>query len=349
MATTKIKPLSLNEISAFCSQMAMILKSGISSVEGISIMLEETHSSDEVSLLKQLEETLNKTGCFCDALKSTNAFPDYMIHMTDIGEKSGKLDEVMESLSDHYERETGIANAIRHAVTYPFIMITMMMVVIFVLIIKVLPIFQQVFQQLGREITGVSKAVISLSSVLNRYSVLLVVVLIIFIGLFLYCSYTAKGRTLFKTTAAKLGKGRSISDKIASCRFASGMALTLSSGLDTDQSLTLSGALIEQTEFREKIKTCQQLIADGAEFSTALTKSGIFSGINARLVTVGFKTGALDSIMRKIAGNYEAEIDDQMNRLIAALEPTLVAVLSVIVGLILLSVMLPLVGIMSGF
>lgn len=348
MATQQHKPLSTHEISAFCSQMAMILKSGISSIEGISIMLEDTHTSEETSILKQMEETFTATGCFCEALKSTQVFPDYMIHMVDIGEKSGKLDEVMESLSDHYERETGIANAIRHAVTYPFIMIAMMMIVILVLIMKVLPIFQQVFQQLGREMTGVSGAVLKLSAVLNRYSVILVIVLVLCAALFLYGFCTAKGRRLFARIAAKSGKGRSVSDKIASCRFASGMALTLSSGLDTDQSLALSGALIEQPQFREKLTTCRQLLEDGAEFSAALTKSGIFSGIHARMVTVGYKTGSLDSIMRKIARNYEDEIDDQMSRLIAVLEPTLVAVLSIIVGLILLSVMLPLIGIMSG-
>ncbi|MEG0108088.1 MAG: type II secretion system F family protein, partial [Lachnospiraceae bacterium] len=106
-------------------------------------------------------------------------FPNYLIHMVDIGEQSGKLDEVFFSLSEHYDREAGIASAIKNAVTYPFIMIAMMMLVILVLITKVLPIFAQVFQQLGREMTGVSKGILNMGSLLNQYSMVFVFLLLL--------------------------------------------------------------------------------------------------------------------------------------------------------------------------
>ena len=127
------------------------------------------------------------------------------------------------------------------------------------------------------------------------------------------------------------------------------MALTLSSGLNPDQSLELAAALTEDAAFLQKASKCQELLDGGSDFSVALSESGIFSGIYARMVTVGFKTGSLDDVMKKIAVQYEADIDGQISRVIAMLEPTLVAILSVIVGVILLSVMLPLIGIMSSF
>ncbi|MEG0108087.1 MAG: type II secretion system F family protein [Lachnospiraceae bacterium] len=126
------------------------------------------------------------------------------------------------------------------------------------------------------------------------------------------------------------------------------MALTLSSGLNSDQSLELAGTLVDDSHFQKRILDCQTLVSTGTDFSAALSESGIFSGIYARMVSVGFKTGSLDDVMKKIASQYEEEIDSSITRMIAILEPTLVAVLSIIVGVILLSIMLPLIGIMSN-
>ncbi|MEG0792364.1 MAG: type II secretion system F family protein [Lachnospiraceae bacterium] len=346
--STYPKALSNAEISSFCIQMAMILNSGISSMEGISIMTEDAQSEEEELILLSIADTLNATGNLCQSLKHSQVFPDYMVNMIDIGEQSGKLDEVFFSLSEHYDREAGIASAIKNAITYPFIMICMMMLVILVLITKVLPIFAQVFKQLGHEMTGISKVILNISSLLNRYSIVLVFLLIAFVIFFIFCSYSAIGHTFFTKISHKLTFTKLLSRKIASCRFASGMALTLSSGLDSDQSLKLVGTLVDDSDFQKRILNCKEQISNGIDFSVALSKSGIFSGIYARMVTVGFKTGSLDDVMKKIASQYEDEIDNNISHIISILEPTLVAILSIIVGIILLSIMLPLVGIMSN-
>ena len=155
------KTLSNTELYSFCNQMALILKSGISSIEGISIMLEESEDASEKTILQTIYDSLIESGNFADSLECTGVFPSYMLHMIQIGEQTGKLDNVMQSLSTHYEREENIAKAVKNAVAYPLIMITMMVIVILVLITKVMPIFNQVFAQLGQEMTGFSKALLS--------------------------------------------------------------------------------------------------------------------------------------------------------------------------------------------
>ncbi|MEG0721728.1 MAG: type II secretion system F family protein, partial [Lachnospiraceae bacterium] len=298
--------------------------------------------------LHMIEDTLSQTGRFSKALEDTHAFPDYLLHMTAIGEASGKLDEVMQSLGIHYEREAEISNAIKNSVTYPFIMISMMMLVILIMITKVLPVFHQVFQQLGREMTGISKGILNLGMLLNRYAVVFIGLLVLFTVLFLFCSYTTMGRKFFVKVAIAFGLGKTLRRNIATCRFASGMALTLSSGLNSDQSLELVADLTEDTILEQRILHCLELVKNGTDFAAALSDTQIFSGIYARMVTVGFKTGSLDEVMQTIANRYEEEIDEQIHRTIAILEPTFVAVLSIIVGILLLSVMLPLMGILSG-
>lgn len=341
-------PLSNMEISAFCSQMAMILQSGISSIEGIALMLEESKSSDEQELLTSIQKTLTATGSFYEGLSCTGAFPDYMLQMVNIGEQTGKLDDVMHSLSEHYDREAAIAQSIKNAVTYPLIMICMMLLVIIVLITKVMPIFNQVFKQLGSEMTGFSKAILNLGSALSSYSAVFIAVLVLLIAFALFVTRTKAGRTWFGGFTARFAWTRSVSEKMAACRFASGMALTLSSGLTQDECLNLTSKLTDNEKFRQKLEQCQTRIEEGGDLSQSLLDTGVFSGVYARMASIGSKAGVLDEVMSDIADRYQEDIDQRFANIISTLEPTLVIILSLIVGMILLSVMLPLMGIMSS-
>lgn len=110
----------------------------------------------------------------------------------------------------------------------------------------------------------------------------------------------------------------------------------------------MAGKLTENPAFQEKISACQELLKDGTPLAEALSKSGIFTGMQSRLLLIGDKTGALDDAMDQIAVHYQDDLDTSIQNAISVIEPTLVAVLSILVGLILLSVMMPLLGILSG-
>lgn len=341
-------PLTHAETASFCNQMAMILRSGISAVEGLQIMLEDAEGADEKALLQDMYDTFLSSGSFASTLEETGAFPKYMLHMVQIGEQAGKMEEVMTSLALYYEREDAIAKSVRSAVTYPLIMITMMLLVVLVLITKVLPIFNQVFAQLGREMTGFSKGLLSLGNAINRYSVFLVAILAVLFGAVFFFTRTEKGRRVFTSVGAKMKISRRLYDKMAACQFAGGMALTLSSGLTQEESIEMARSLTDNPVFLKKLDQFQADLKDGLPVSEALTKNHIFSGLYARMITIGVRTGSMDEVMQKIAGQYEEEIDSQLSSMISVLEPTLVAVLSIIVGMVLLSVMLPLMGILAG-
>lgn len=342
------KPLSNIELSSFCSQLALILQSGTSSIEGITIMLEDAVSEEEQSILRAILKQLQETGNLADSLESTHLFSPYMIQMIRIGEETGTLDEVMNALSLHYDREDSIAKTIKNAVTYPMIMIGMMVVVILVLIIKVMPIFNQVFIQLGTEMSGFSKALMNLGNTINHYAIFFIVLLLILIAICFLGSRTKNGASFLRKIASHFPAIRRIYHDMAACRFASGMALTLKSGMTPEQCMELVRSLNDDEEFSEKTTQCQQLLNGNTDFTDALHKSGIFTGMYARMASIGSKTGNLDQVMSEIAELYQTELDTRMNNALSILEPTLVISLSLIVGVILLSVMLPLVGIMSS-
>lgn len=174
------------ELSSFCKQMSMILKAGISPIEGISMMIEDSQNENEKQLLEKIYEDLTMTSSLAISLKKTSVFPDYMIQMLEIGEETGRNDEVMDALSHHYQREEMILQNIKNAITYPMIMILMMVVIIVILMTKVMPIFNQVFQQLGHEMTGLSKGILLLGNTLSKYAAVFIIILLIVIGFIFY-------------------------------------------------------------------------------------------------------------------------------------------------------------------
>ncbi len=348
MAQKKFPPLSNTELSAFCSQIAMIRRSGISDLEGISLMRDETQDPGEAELLALMEDTIQKTGSFYEALKITEAFPDYMLQMVKITEDSSKREEVMRALAIHYEREAGIAQSIKNAVTYPLIMVFMMVLVIFVLITKVMPVFNQVFRQLGSEMTGFSRVILNLGITINRYSAVFIVIVLLLAIAALYFGKTRSGRAALRSFLSHFTWPGNFMEQIAACRFASGMALTLSSGRSPAEAISLASKLIDNDGFRKKIDACKKEVDNGHDLFKSLLAAGIFSGIYARMASVGSKTGSRNMILQDIANKYQDEIDQKFNRMISMLEPALVIILSLIVGMILLSVMLPLMGIMAS-
>lgn len=343
-----MKALTNKELSYFCSQMALILKSGISSVEGLSLMLEDTPQGEGYDLLTSLINDMENGEMLHQALASSSVFPAYMCSMTEIGETSGKLDEVMVSLSEHFRREDNLSDSIRSAVTYPLVMLGMMIAVMAVLIVKVMPVFQQVFNQLGTKMSGISGAVLDLGNHLSNYSALFLIIAVVLAVVFFGLFCTKKGRDYLAAFSEHFFVTKALSEKIACSRFASAMYLSLSSGLDIDQSLELAEHLTEHKTVRSRISRIRALTAEGNSLADAISESGLYSGMYARMLSIGFKTGAIDTVMKQISLQYDEEIETQMEGLVSKLEPTLVVILSVVVGMILLSVMLPLIGIMSN-
>lgn len=341
------KKLNNYEIASFCRQMALLMKAGITPSDGIDILMEEQNDPAARKILSSISQVLTSGEKFHVALNMSGVFPDYVIHMVTIGEESGNIDVVMDSLADYYEREDSIQANIKNAVSYPLIMVFMMLIVILVLVIKVLPIFEQVFAQLGTNMSGFSQSLLNAGNILNKYSIVFVGILVLLALLFFYYSYTTGGKKAFGRLMGKFRPTKKLLEELESERFASGMVLTLSSGMDTYESLSLVKRLVETDAMKKKIETCSTLLLDGDSFPEALEKSKIFTSFYSQMVAVGFKSGSMDKAMKQIAERFEHETERKIFSLISVLEPTLVIIMSIIVGMILLSVILPLMGIMS--
>ncbi len=348
MKSISQKPLSNQELGYFCSQLYMIVKSGISVTEGLSMMREETSSRQEKEILSALIEEMYLHGVFNIALETVGLFPEYMVNMVKLGEETGTLDEVLGTLQRHYERETAIRKSVRSAVTYPAAMTGMMLVVIVVLLTKVMPLFNRVFIQLGTEMSGLSGRLLGIGNTISRYSLVLTVLLAAVTAAGIWLATTEKGSAVLRNIGYKIPLARNIMEKTSASRLAGALSLILKSGINIDRGLELCYKVSDDTNFHKKLDRCKELTQQGVELSKALMESKIFTGMVARISSIGAKTGAMDNAMEQIAAIYQEDIDDSLNAMLAVIEPALVVMLSLMVGAVLLSVMLPLMGIMSG-
>ena len=172
--------LTNEELFHFCEQFSILLHSGISCAEGLELMLDDSRTQRGKDFFQLLLTDFEQNGSFSQTLKNSGYFPESMISYIDIGEETGCLDEVLKSLSEHYDQEIEISENIRSAITYPLIMLAMMGTVIIILLVKVLPVFQQVFRQMGLEMNHFSNGLLNAGNVISRYSaVLLILILII--------------------------------------------------------------------------------------------------------------------------------------------------------------------------
>jgi len=343
----KQNKLSNEELASFFTQVAILLHAGITPLEGVRILLSDTKDSQSAALLQAIIDNINDGSSFGESLEATGVFPDYVLNTITLGEEAGSLDDVMTSLGNYYERETQITENIKSAITYPIVMIVMMLCVIVILITKVLPIFNQVFVQLGSEMTGFAASLMKLGNAFNSYSIIFIVILVILIGIYLFLSKSDSGRRAARRMASKLHLFKGFYEEVAAGRFASGMALALSAGLDTFSGLRMVSKLVEHEKTVKKIDLCVECIKNGGSLADGIKESGIFSNVNNRMISVGFRSGETEKVMNRIADEYERKSEKKINEIISVIEPTLVIILSVIVGLILLSVILPLMGIMT--
>ncbi|MBQ9332972.1 MAG: type II secretion system F family protein [Lachnospiraceae bacterium] len=341
------KKLSNAELATFFGQMAMLLDGGIYYREGIETMLKDTKSPSARACLEQIVAELTEHGQFDVALEKTGAFPEHVIRMVRLGLRAGDDKAICHSLADYYDRQEAISEGIKNAVTYPMIMIFMMLLVIIVLITKVLPIFNQVFTQLGSQMNAFSLSLMNFGNRLSSSSIVLVIILCVIIVAYIFFAKVPAGRKLFARFIDVFPPTRKFNDAVACSRFASGIAMVYGR-MDTYEGFDLVAGLIDNARMSSKIAKCKELLLEGREYAEALKEAEIFSSIQSRMASIGFKSGNPQEAMNRIADDYDKEVDKRIHDIIAVLEPTLVIILSLIVGMILLSVILPLMGIMSS-
>lgn len=342
-----ITKLNNRELFQFCEQFSIILRSGMSAIEGLAILNDDSQTERGKEILTFLYKDMEESGSLAHAMEQSGAFPASAAAYVRTGEETGCLDEVMKGLSAFYAKEIQITDQIQSAVAYPLVMLGMMTAVIVILLVKVLPVFRQVFRQLGLEMSGISGALLGIGETLSHYSTAFLVLLAAMIGFILFLVLHPKGQELIRKIVCLFPGMKEIPVNLDYSRLCQCISLGIRSGLSPELCVELAAAVVSQTETREKLASIQKQLAEGYGFIEAITESGLFKAMELRLISLGFQAGASDEVMEKLAEQYEEKSTDSVSHIVSILEPTIVIVLSILVGLVLLSVMMPLLGLLS--
>ena len=330
-------------------ELAMLLEAGMTLHDSLQIMQDEEPTKEGKAMMAGLIDALEGGEPFAAALDGSALFPRYMVHMVEIGEKTGRLVETLEALAEYYDRQSRLSVTIKNAVLYPAILLVLMIVVVLILIVQVLPIFNDVFSRLGSQMSALATTLMNFGTWLGDAAVVIAIVLAaIFVIAFFAWALQGVRNSLKKIFMNRWG-GRGIFDRLASSRFSSAMSLAMASGLDVDEALEVAFSISGGARAVDaKHKKCFDMLESGSTLAEALTSAAVLTPQDGKMLAIGSKGGKSDEAMAEIARRSDIGVQDEIDRLVGRIEPTLVIISSVIIGVILLSVMLPLMGIMTS-
>lgn len=335
-----MKNISELEKAQFLKQIGMILDSGLSLADGLEAIASQVEDKEYKNVLNKAKDNLKNGDTFSSALEKTNAFDSYMVSMLRIGEDSGYLDKVVKQLSSYYYRMHDTRNRIKDALSYPTILVVMMLVVVIVLINNVLPLFKMVLANMGMEVSSLALLMLEIGK--NLALIALAIIIVLFI-VFVWTLISLRGKEYsYITLLQKFFMTKKFANELAVVQFAYGLSLLLSSGISQVDALKKSSELCNDKELKKRIDVLIDDINSNKSMSDCIIDSHIFKNIYNRMLVIGLKSGHFEETMNEVALAYESDIDENINKMLDVIEPSLVIIISIIVGIILFSVMLPL-------
>ena len=338
------RKLSNDEIASLCLELSLLLHAGVSTGDALSLLAQE---EEHRGMLSAMAEQVDGGKTLSTALRESGVFPVYVCGLVEVGERTGRTEEALAALSRYYEERVRIGRRVRSALLYPAVMLALMLVVIGVLLVKVLPIFDDVYASLGGRLTGVAAGLLNLGRWIEGAMPVLYLILAGLVLVVLVFGLVGPLRRGVVSLWQKTRGDRGVSRKLNNARLAQAMAMGMASGLPVEEAVSLSANLMEG-KARKRCQECGQRLEKGESLGAALRLSGLLPPRQSRLLELGQHSGAGDASMEKIARDLGEEGEAALDALVGRVEPALVLVCSVLVGLILLSVMLPLMHIMSA-
>ena len=340
--------LSSDQISVICYQISLMQSVGIGLEESFDALLKDTSLGHEHALLSSITTELEGGERLSTTLQNCAVFPDYMVKMIAIGEQTGRLDEVLTALSTFYQRESEKERAVRRAIAYPSLMSALIAVIFLVLVFEVLPVFDQVFNQMGISLSPFAQSILHLGELSHGLAVLFFGVLVLAAMSLIYVLCTPNGRQIGTKIRKSLFGKTKVEYALTRSRFANAMSLMMSSGIQIDESMEKAIDLLEHSPLKPHLTECLKQMNEGVLFSTAVENTGVLTGFHCGILHAGFRIGACEQVMAEVARRLQDEADDALDSLLGRFEYGLIFMMCSSVGLVLLSVMLPLLGALSA-
>ena len=345
-----VQILSEEQISVFCRSLAMMLRSGVTMQEAVELFVQDGDDASPLlhSTAQQMEKALGEGQSFAQTARDTGAFPEYALGVFSMAELSGRLDEVLDRLADYYDRQHALNERLRSTLTYPVALLLMMCCVLSVLVFSVLPMFVRVYNSLTGSLAASSYAYVLAASLIGRVSLVLAVAVSAVLLVLAVMLHTQKGREKLNGPMERSRFTCKAARQLAVSQMADTVSTMLASGAEEDSALEQCIRQTSHTGLRTALQACRSDMQQGTGMAQAFLRHKVLPPLYARMLQGGSESGSLPAAMESVALRMGQEAENALCRLIDDIEPVLIGFLTVSVGFTLLSVMLPLLGILSA-
>lgn len=335
------------ETARLCRSLGLLLHSGIGLADGIFLLAQE-EASGQKDCLEAMGTALDRGIPLSEAMEISKIFPPYVFRLVRIGEETGRVEEALTALAEFYEEQECTRQQIRRAVAYPGLLFFLMLAVLLVLLVKVLPVFEQVYASLGTGMTGAAGAMLHLGQLAKGTIPVLAVLLLLLAAVGLVYRWHPSFREWLGEKLRNYFGDRGVARKFNNARFAQGLSMGFCSGLPLDAAAELARSLLEEIpQAAQRCELCRTVLATGVSVREAMEQGQFLSPAQSRMLSLGIQGGAGDQVIQTIARQMQEEAKNELDAAVSRIEPAMVLTASLLVGLILLAVMLPLMDILS--
>lgn len=338
------------ELLVFTRQLSTIVSSGLPLIQGLDILAEQTEDPNFSKIIQAIGADIESGETFSDTLrKFSRAFPDLYTSMVRAGEAGGDLDGVLMQLADYLESTEELKRRIKSAMTYPVVAFTMILFIAGGLIIFVVPQFAEIFGSFGAELPMPTQMLINISNFLRQwYSIAVIIgaVVGIFAAVRLYGS-TPGGRYNLDALKLRMPVFGDLLRKVAISRVTRTLSTLTRSGVAILQALEIVERTAGNEVYAKAVRQAGESVRNGETLADPLARSGVFPAMVTRMIGVGEKTGALESMLMKISEFYDSEVKATVDGLTSLIEPLLIGVMGVVVGGIVMGLFMPIMQLSS--
>ena len=333
------------DLAVFCRQFASITRAGVSIVDTMNMLADQTENSKLQKALFAVRASVEKGESFASSMaEHPNIFPELLIHMAQAGEASGSLDKAMDRMANQFEKNAKTQALVKKAMIYPLVVAIVALIVVIVMLVLVIPKYVDMFDELGTELPAITVAVMNLSYFIRDYWYIIVPVVIAAVLGIRAFSKTDMGKHFFGKLALKIPAVSNLVTKSASALMARTLSTLLAAGVPMVEAIDIVSEVMTNIWFKEALKDAVQQVMIGSNFSTPLRNSGLFPPMVYHMVGIGEEAGSTEEMLDKLADYYEEEVEMAVQSFMAALEPTIIIVLAAIVGVLIAACMAPMVS-----
>lgn len=336
----KIKPM---DIALFTRQMATMMKAGVPLLQSFDIIGEGLDNPNMRKLIETIKNDIAGGNTFAGSLrKHPQYFDDLYCNLVDAGEQAGALEALLERVATYKEKTEALKSKIKKAMNYPIAVVAVAFIVTAILLIKVVPQFEEVFASFDAELPAFTQMVIGISEFVQESGLYLLLGLI---ALIFAVRYFHRNSENFRDNVDRfLLKAPVVGDiiyKSSVARFARTLATTFAAGVPLVDALDSVAGATGNVVFRNAVMKVKADVSSGTQLNVSMRSTGVFPSMALQMTSIGEESGALDTMLDKVASYYEAEVDNSVDGLTALMEPIIMSVLGVLVGGLIIAMYLP--------